>query len=145
MEKYNYICEYCSIDYIPRRRKIQKYCTSTCRVKAFFQRKKQLMNTQETGLSKVDNSNNKNKEKINLAGIGNAAIANVATETIKNWLTPEDNKPATKGDLKKMIAQFKNRYEKIENMPKRLDQTEAYFDHQKKEVVYLKMSLPWMK
>jgi hypothetical protein len=144
MEKYNYICEYCSIEYIPRRRKIQKYCSSTCRVKAHFQKNKAVECKQETGLSTTVNRDSKHKEKINMAGIGNAAIANVATDALKKLFTHEDNKPATKGDLKKMIAQFKNRFEKIQNMPKQLDQTEAYFDHETKEVVYMKVTQSWM-
>jgi hypothetical protein len=143
MESYNYKCEYCSKQYTPRRRKVQKYCSSTCRVKAHFQRKKQIVSTKETGLSNEVNLDNKKKETINLAGIGNAAIANVATDALISFFTPEDNKPATKGDLKKLLAQFKNRYVKIENMPKKLDQTEAYFDNEKKEVVYLKVLPNW--
>jgi hypothetical protein len=143
MESYNYKCEYCSKLYTPRRRKVQKYCSSTCRVKAHFQRNKQLVSKKETGLSNEVNSDNKKKDTINLAGIGNAAIANVATDALISFLTPEDNKPATKGDLKKLLAQFKNRYVKIENMPKKLDQTEAFFDNERKVIVYLKVSPTW--
>jgi hypothetical protein len=143
MESYNYKCEYCSKKYTPRRRKVQKYCSSTCRVKAHFQRNKQLVITKETGMSKEGNSDHKKKKTINFVGIGNAAIANVTTDVLKNFFTSEDNKPATKGDLKKLLAQFKSRYDKIENMPKKLDQTEAYFDNEKKVVVYLKVSPKW--
>lgn len=144
MEKHNYKCEYCSIEYVPRRRKVQKYCSNTCRVKAHFQKNKRVEGNKETSLPNKVNQDNKHKEKINIAGIGNAAIANVATDVLKNIFTHEDNKPATKGDLKKIIAQFKNRYEKIENMPKRLDQAEAYFDNETKEVIYLNTNHPWM-
>jgi hypothetical protein len=143
MEKYNYICEYCSKEYMPRRRKIQKYCSNTCRVKAHFQKKERIKSKHETGVSNTVTSDKKQKEKINLAGIGNAAIANVATDTLKKLFTHEDSRPATKGDLNKLIAQFKNRYEKIENMPRRLDQTEAYFDNERKEVVYLRVTQQW--
>jgi hypothetical protein len=112
-------------------------------LKAHFQRNKQLVSTKETGISKEGNSDNKKKETINLAGIGNAAIANVTTDVLKSFFTSEDNKPATKGDLNRLLVQFKSRYDKIENMPKKLDQTEAYFDNEKKVVVYLKVSPTW--
>ena len=143
METYHYICEYCSKEYVPRRRKIQKYCSDTCRVKAHYHKNKPALPKQEKGLSQVNKTEKKTKEKINIAGIGNAAIANLGTDILKNIFTNEDNKPATKGDLKKMIAQFKNRYEKVQNANKRPDGSEAYFDNERKEVVYLKTSLPW--
>jgi superoxide dismutase len=143
MEKYNYICNYCSKEYLPRRRKVQKYCSNTCRVKAHFQKHKRAVVKEENNLpSKVSSSKNE-KEKINLAGIGNAAIANVATEALKKLFTHEDQKPATKGDLKNLIAQSKTRYEKIENIPRRPDQTEAYFDNVNKELVYLRVTQQW--
>jgi len=143
MEKHHYICNYCSKDYVPRRRKLQKYCSNTCRVKAHFQKNKQVIIKEENNLPIKVASNKTEKEKINLAGIGNAAIANVATDALKKLFTHEDNKPATKGDLKKMIAQFKNRYEKIENIPRRPDETEAYFDNVEKRIVYLKVTQYW--
>jgi len=143
MEKHHYICNYCSKDYVPRRRKVQKYCSNTCRVKAHFQKNKQVIIKEENNLPIKVASNKTEKEKINLAGIGNAAIANVATDALKKLFTHEDNKPATKGDLKKMIAQFKNRYEKIENIPRRPDETEAYFDNVEKRIVYLKVTQYW--
>jgi len=138
MEKYKYTCNYCSKQYVPKRRKVQKYCSNTCRSKAHFQKNKLSKNIKNK--SQLVNQENQQKEKINLAGIGNAAIANVATDALTRLLTYEDNKPATKGDLKKLITQFKNRYEKINNLPMRLDQTVAYFDNERKEVVYLKVN-----
>jgi hypothetical protein len=138
MEKYKYTCNYCSKQYVPKRRKIQKYCSNTCRSKAHFQKNK--LSEHIKNKSQLVNQENQPKEKINLVGIGNAAIANVATDALTRLLTHEDNKPATKGDLKKLITQFKNRYEKINNLPMRIDQTTAYFDNEKKEVVYFKMN-----
>jgi hypothetical protein len=143
METYTYICGYCSKEYVPRRRKVQKYCSDTCRVKAHFQKNKKLELKTDTGLSKPEPSEMKTKDTINLAGIGNAAIANVATETIKNIFTSEDNKPLTKGDYKKMRYQSKNRYEKVDNIPIRADGSQAYFDNETRKIIYLKTSLPW--
>ncbi|MBZ9626663.1 hypothetical protein LB450_00980 [Psychroflexus sp. CAK1W] len=144
METYIYTCGYCSKEYVPRRRKIQKYCSNTCRVKAHFQKNKKLELKTKTGLSKPESSDKNTKATINLAGIGNAAIANVATDTLKNLFTSEDNKPLTKGDFKQLMAQFKKRYEKIDNIPRRADGTQAYFDNKKKKIVYLKNISPWI-
>lgn len=143
MENYTYTCAYCSKEYVPRRRKIQKYCSNTCRVKAHFQRNKQIEVKKGNGLSNPSATKNQNKEKINMAGIGNAAIANIATDTLKSLFTHEDNKPLTKGDFKKLMAQFKNRYELINNAPMRADGAQAYFDNENKEIVYLKTRTTW--
>jgi hypothetical protein len=45
---------------------------------------------EENNLPAKVSSNKTEKEKINLAGIGNAAIANVATEALKKLFTHED-------------------------------------------------------
>lgn len=81
--------------------------------------------------------------KMSLHGVGNAAIANVATDVLKSLLTKEDNKPATKGDLKALIAKLKERYTKINNIPRRQDGTEAFFDNVEQKVVYFKMKPLW--
>lgn len=141
MENYTYICAYCSKEYVPRRRKVQKYCSDTCRVKAHFQKNK--LTKTETVLSKPESSEKLTKDTINIAGIGNAAIANVATETLKSLFTSEDNKPLTKGDFKQLMTQFKKRYEKIDNIPRRADGTQAYFDNETRKVIYLKTPSPW--
>lgn len=149
METYTYICAYCSKEYTPRRRRVQKYCSNTCRVKAHFYRTKQSsLNTNKEALI-VKNSNksvseSQNKQKINLAGIGNAAIANFATDTLKDWFTSEDQKPATKADLKNMLNEFRKRYQEISNIPIRPDGSKAFYDNQTKKVVYLKPKSPWM-
>ncbi len=148
METYTYICAYCSKEYTPRRRRVQKYCSSTCRVKAHFYRNKpSLLNTKKDALTVKNegqnNSESQTKQNINMAGIGNAAIANIATDTLKSLFTHEDNKPLTKGDFKKLMAQFKNRYELVKNAPMRADGTQAYFDTEKKEIVYLKTNKSW--
>jgi hypothetical protein len=143
METYTYLCTYCSKEYVPRRRKVQKYCSDTCRSKDYFQKNKKVKLKAETGLSNPESSEKPKSDTVSLAGIGNAAIANVATETLKSIFTSDDNKPLTKGDFKKLMTQFKNRYEKIGNMPKRADGTQAYFDNEARKVIYLKTPSPW--
>lgn len=139
MKRHLYICEYCFKEYKPRRRHIQKYCSNTCRVKAFYQRHKGLKKVNDNLPATTKAEPKLSKEKISMAGVGNAAIANVATDVLKNIFIPEDSKPATKGDLKKLLAQFKERYEKVKNIAPRQDGSEAYYDNVEKRVVYLKM------
>ena len=43
-EKYKYKCDYCSKKYKPKRRRAQKYCSNSCRSKAY--RKRQLTKTE---------------------------------------------------------------------------------------------------
>jgi len=149
MENYTYLCEYCSKEYVPRRRKVQKYCSTTCRVKAYYFRHKHkhaLPAKQNTVLSNPTEDKTDQKtsiDKISLSGVGNAALANVATDVLKNFLTKEDNKPATKGDLKTLMVNLKERYIKINNIPPSQDGSQAFFDNIEKKVVYLKMKPRW--
>ncbi len=135
MEKYEYICHYCGKEYVPTRRHVQLYCCTSCRVNAFNRRKKITSPDSKKGLS-VPQKEDKNEQKINIAGIGNAAIANVATEFAKNIFTREENKPATKGDLKSFLHQSQQRYLPVNNAPHRNDGTKAFYDSENKVVVY---------
>ncbi len=76
------------------------------------------------------------EQRISIAGIGNAAIANVATGFAKNIFTREENKPATKGDLKALLNQSQQRYLPVNNAPHRNDGTKAFYDSENKVVVY---------
>ena len=78
-----------------------------------------------------------------MAGIGNAAIANIVTEVGKSLLTKEENKPVTKADLQKLADKLGQRYILIENMDARADGAPAYFDTTLKQIVHLKFLPPW--
>jgi len=135
MEKYEYICHYCGKMYIPTRRHVQLYCCTSCRVNAFNQRNKTSLTDPMKGLS-LPKKEDKDEQKISIAGIGNAAIANVATDFAKNIFTREENKPATKGDLKALLTQSQQRYLPVNNAPHRNDGTKAFYDSENKVVVY---------
>ena len=66
------------------------------------------------------------EQRISIAGIGNAAIANVATGFAKNIFTREENKPATKGNLKSFLKQSKQRYTPGNNAPHKNHCTQAF-------------------
>lgn len=135
MEKYQYICHYCGKEYVPSRRRVQKYCRTSCRVNAFNQRTKKTAPPSEKGLS-VSQNKDQDQPKINLAGIGNAAIANVATDFAKHIFIKEDNKPATKGDLKALLTKNQERYFPVVNAPQKSDGTKAFYDSVSKIIVY---------
>ena len=135
MESYLYTCQYCSKEYKPNRRKKQKYCSNSCRVRSFKIRNTQIKNSP----IKSNQDNEKVKiEKMSFAGVGNAAIGTLAVNLATNLLTNEENKPATKKDLKNLITSLKQRYYPILNIPLRRDGAKAYFDMESKILVYLK-------
>ncbi len=135
MEKYQYICHYCGKEYVPRRRYVQRFCCTSCRVNAFNRKIKPSTTDPVKGLSQPKEEV-KYEQKISLAGVGNAAIANVFTDLTKNVFTREENKPATKGDLWDILNQTQQRYLPVSNAPKRYDGAMPFYDNVTKSVIY---------
>ncbi len=132
MEEYRYNCNYCGVEYTPKRRRVQKYCCSSCRVNAFNQRK-----TKGLSLPSVKKSETPPlKDKMSLSGIGNAAVGTLATNIVTNLLTREENKPATKGDIQKILQGGIHKTILIRNIPPRMDGARAYFDTQQQILIY---------
>lgn len=75
MENHLYICQYCSKEYKPNRRQKQKYCSNSCRTRAFAIRKLKGLN-----LPSAENKNaqEKKSETMSWAGVGNAAAGTIA-------------------------------------------------------------------
>ena len=138
MDRYTYNCEYCGKEYIPKRRIIQKYCSNSCRARAY-----QLRNL-KTGLSELKTQTNEpiQTNKINTNGIGNALAGVLIADTIQAGLKaifiPEEQKPATKGDLKILEEKLNKRYYFVKNMDISLDGKKPYFDIKDECIVYLK-------
>lgn len=132
MDNYLYNCQYCGNEYRPNRRKKQKYCSNSCRTRAWVIRMGLINTSKEIQIDKE-----KKSEGISLVGIGNAAAGTLVVEFGKRLFTKEDDKPATKGDLKKIYDFLNNRYQAINNMPNRNDGAKPFFDLQTKSVVYL--------
>lgn len=134
MENYLYRCQYCGKDYKPNRRKKQKYCSNSCRTRAFVTKN-------NTGLSIVKKDTEKKEplkvEKMSIAGVGNAAVGSLAVNVITNLLTSEENKPATKKDLQNLANNLKGRYHPILNAPTSIDGTKPYYDMTTKTIVYI--------
>ena len=77
---------------------------------------------------------------MSFAGVGNAAVGALAVNLATNLLTKEENKPATKKDLKNLMSSLKQRYYPILNIPIRSDGAKAYYDMETKNFIYLKNS-----
>lgn len=136
-----YICDYCYKEYQPKRRRAQRFCCTSCRVKAHHQKKK----AHKSELSK-DNDNKLEapkmpNDKITMASVGGATAGSLIADGIKSVFTPEDKKAATKGDLKLLAEKLTGRYFPINNLPPRSDGTYPYFDIVNLKLIYLKPSL----
>lgn len=134
MENYLYICQYCSKEYKPNRRKKQKYCSNSCRTRAFAIRKIKGLNIPAT-INK--NTVEKKPETMNWAGVGNAAAGTLAVNIATNIFTREENKPATKKDIKEVKQLLMTRYHSIKNVPNRPDGARPFYDLQTQSIVYL--------
>jgi hypothetical protein len=79
-------------------------------------------------------------DEISTAGVANAAIGTGIVEIAKNIFTPEENKPATKGDVLKLAASLK-RYHQIKNLPPNSMGQFPYFDLHTNTLVYLPLRI----
>jgi len=117
METYKYTCEYCQKEFIPTRRKIQKYCSDSCR-STNHQYKKRLLSKSDVlvDVDKEKNNSIERIEKLSWAGVGNSIGGSLVADRLKKTLTKHENWPATKKDLeelKKMISNNEKTYERI--------------------------------
>ena len=138
MENYLYTCQYCSKQYKPNRRKKQKYCSNSCRTRAF------MIKNGNSAILPVKNKKADNPTKIeqmSLAGIGNAAAGTLAVTALTSLLTNTQDKPATKGDINNLLHQITQRYYPILNSVQGKDGTKPFYDMDTKTIVYLKHAL----
>lgn len=136
MEQYHYTCQYCAKQYTPRKRKRQKYCSNSCRARAY------QIRSAKTSLAKPETNKPENQlqkiDKMSWAGVGNAAAGTLAVNALSSLLTREENKPVTKKDFKEIKELLIKRYHPISNMRPDAYGNQPYFDLETKSVVYLK-------
>lgn len=132
MDRYTYNCSYCGVEYTPRRRRIQKYCSNSCRVNAFNQKKKIKQLSPKFENPKMQTT----KDKMSWSGIGNAAVGTLATNMATSLFTKEENKPATKGDIQKLLSGSVQKLILIKNLSPQFDGSRAYFDTQQQIIIY---------
>ena len=131
MDKHSYTCHNCGKDYIPKRRIVQKYCSNSCRTRAF------MLRNPKTGLSTpaVKEKYSTKIDRMSLAGVGNAAAGTAIVKIAENYLFPQ-NRPATKGDIKNLEAKISKRYYPVKNLPQNEFGKNPYFDTIQCDVVY---------
>jgi hypothetical protein len=138
METHYYTCEYCKKQYVPKRRIVQKFCSTSCRVRQHQESKKlgADLESDQNQLSKSENNQKVNKiDKVSIAGVANSALGTAIVDASKRVFTKEENWSATKGDIWRLENRLQ-RYHKINNMkPNSLGQS-AYFDLETAEVVF---------
>ncbi len=135
MENYLYICQYCGKEYKPNRRLKQKYCSNSCRTRAFVIRKVKMLH-----LPSVEDKKNleQKSETMSWSGVGNAAAGALAVNIATGLFTKEENKPATKKDIREVKNLLMTRYHSIKNVPNRPDGARPFYDLQTQSMVYLK-------
>ncbi|WP_405564749.1 hypothetical protein [Polaribacter sp. Asnod6-C07] len=136
MESRMYVCQHCKKEYLPKRRKVQKFCNASCRVSSHQLKKK---SNDELTTNRTNYKSNLEKlkvEKMSLAGVGNSVAGTIAVEGLKALFIKEENKPATKLDIQKLEERFK-RYLEINNLPRNINNQKPFYDSLLKSVVYL--------
>ena len=135
MDTYHYTCLYCGKTYIPKRRKKQKYCSNSCRTRAFQIRNPKLGST----VPQVEKKSEPVKiEKMSLSGVANAAAGVATVKLIESIFTSDENKHATKKDIRELKELFISRYLPILNVPPNNLGEYPFVDLQLKHLVYLK-------
>ena len=134
MENYLYVCQYCAKDYKPNRRKKQKYCSNSCRTRAFVIRNGKGLSLP---LKEVKKDPNNKIEKMSIAGVGNAAAGTLAVNALTSLFTSEENKPATKKDIQNLLKNLNERYHPVINLSPRNDGATPFYDMKTRSIIYL--------
>ena len=140
------ICNNCGCDYTPKRRGVQKFCSNSCRSRSWLLKQNRpsiLKNINEQGEIKIPtNLSVQKKETMSLASVGNAALGVAVIDSVKSLFTPEDNKSATKKDIKELKSFINGqRYLEIKNIQNDNYSRKPYYDIETKNVVFLNYSL----
>ena len=144
MEKQLYTCQFCKNEFIPTRRKAQKFCSATCRSKNHHHKNKKIITTKNEKLVEGSESEEKNKieiEKMSVSGVGNAALGtlagNAATALAKKMFISKENEPATKRDIQELKNLINTRYFLVHNLSNDSFGRFPYFDIKTSNIVYI--------
>lgn len=136
MEEQMYKCNFCGIYYTPKRRFIQRFCSDSCRSLNHIKNKNQKEPSFPINATKTNNP--VQIDKMSIAAVGNAAVGALAVNIATSLFTKEENKPATKKDLREVKNLLMTRYHSIKNGPIRVDGARPFYDLQTQSIVYLK-------
>lgn len=151
MDTHKYTCKYCHEQFIPKRRYSQKYCSNSCRSRAYHRRQVEKNALSDSPKPKTEGFGSKlpafkpketlqpqtmSNDKMSLAGVGNAAAGTLVADLIKYAFQGKGNQPATKNDIGTLINKLQ-RYHLITNLPPRPFGKKPYFDLHTNQVVYI--------
>jgi len=133
-------CLYCGIEYVAKRRMVQKFCCSSCRSLHWRDEKAKgkvsVKPDQEDDNTLPKIQEQGNKEKLSFVGMGNAAAGTAAFEIAKSLFTSQENKPATKRDIAELKSILKGRYFPVRNISKDVYGRLPYYDIETGDLVY---------
>lgn len=128
-------CKYCGVEFTPKRRRVQKFCSASCR--SLNHRDKKRLENKTNQIQKTSEMKESSKvNKMSMAGIGNAAAGTAVAEIAKALLIPKKNQPATKGDLEELKLTLQGRYFLAKNIPRDTQGRIAYYDLKTGNVIY---------
>lgn len=142
MESRFYTCKYCFKEFEPKRRRVQKYCSDTCRNKAHHAKKPKhvlpIPKEENLPVAELKPDIQRKNKSVTIGGVGESFLGAFAYDASKEFFKPKQNRAATKKDileLKSLIVG--ERYLPITNMyPNQFGQN-PYYDIETQEVVYL--------
>ena len=137
METELYTCEFCKTKFKPKRRKIQKFCSPTCRSKNHHH-KNRVSIDKSVATETIKEPSKIKVEEMSFAAVGNAATGVLIIQLLTKLLTKIENKPATKKDIQELENLVKKRCFLIQNMDRRYDGYLPYFAMETNSLIYLK-------
>jgi hypothetical protein len=158
MEKRLYTCQFCQKEFEPTRRKVQKFCSHTCRSKNHYHQKnkgKDNKSPNEKLQEAFESDHNKKTavDELSLPGVGNSFFGSLAVEVVtgvaKNAWKREADYSATKGDINEIKDLLRKRYFPVVNITSDALQRKAYYDMFSGKIVFYneqlnKFELPMM-
>lgn len=155
-ETHLYTCKYCKIEFKPKRRRIQKFCSDNCRSKNWFMVHSKdrpppiAIESNETAiLSKEVKKEGKRKlmkvEEISIQGVGNATLGSIIGNKATDYFTPEEKKPVTNKDFQILKSELLGKYHPITNIDNDEYGRKPYYDIESKEIVYMGFVNPFNK
>ncbi|MFH4966284.1 hypothetical protein V8G69_14880 [Gaetbulibacter sp. M235] len=135
------ICTHCGVDYIPKRRGAQKFCSNSCRSRYWQLKQPKITVTkvtekQKNELGEVVNVPDENA--MTLGGVKNTLTGNALYDLGKSALTPEHKKPARRQDIDELKALIMGqRYFPVNNADKNMFNQSPFYDIETGNVVYI--------
>ena len=111
----------------PKGRRVQKFCSNSCRVRSHQLKNKKSKSTEVTTGNNIKTDKTK-IEQMSLAGVGNAAAAMFGVKIITDLLTKFENKQATKQDVIQLKLKLSHLNFKMDELIEMMKKSENGFN-----------------